>query len=480
MTQRELVLARDGTTLASTVEAPPLDLEPGETVDLELPEGEFRAHLVPLDDDDGEWLLLLGPRKEGGFLAIDRSTVALLLGFLMIAIVLAYALARTLTGLHSQVAEQAITDPLTGLWNRRRMDRGVAQEVDRSLRFGHHLSVLIVDVDDFKRINDELGHPTGDMVLRRIADVVRSTTRSIDFTARYGGDELALILLETGPQGAAVLAERLRTNVREKRILGRDGTRAVTISVGVATLPDSAGDPASLIEAADQALLAAKRAGKDQTRSAPGRPRPRAPAGEGPRGRGERGGNGRLGSGVARPASCDFTPVAGTPGPGRKGAESQPRIGINISVSAVGLNLPHRATHGTMGILDDAIREHLDLKRKHGARDSELTEIEDEAFGSGDRPDPFAAGELFGGTEGPPRAAPDSPSEEPTMVVEPQASAPSPAAEAPPAEPPPIELPPEPPAPPDPGSPEPPPAPSGARPSRRRRSRLSSPNPSRS
>ena len=101
-------------------------------------------------------------------------------------------------------------------------------------------------------------------MLETIADVMRSTTRTIDITARYGGDELALVLLETGAQGATILADRLRENVRTAKIRGLE-RGAVTISVGAATLPDCAGDTRTLIDAADQALLVAKKAGKDQT-----------------------------------------------------------------------------------------------------------------------------------------------------------------------------------------------------------------------
>ena len=107
--------------------------------------------------------------------------------------------------------------------------------------------------------------------METLADVIRATTRTIDITARYGGDELALVLLETGSHGAAILADRLRENVRAAKIRGLE-RGLVTVSVGVATLPDSAGDVRGLIGAADQALLVAKRAGKDQTRSAPGKP----------------------------------------------------------------------------------------------------------------------------------------------------------------------------------------------------------------
>jgi diguanylate cyclase (GGDEF)-like protein len=138
------------------------------------------------------------------------------------------------------------------------------------LRFGHETTMLVIDIDDFKEINDTLGHPQGDEVLKAIAETVRETTRSIDVGARYGGDELALLLLETGPEGALILAERLRERVAARPVpRTAGGTMNVTVSVGVATLPYAASDRDELIEAADQALLRAKRSGKNQTRVAP-------------------------------------------------------------------------------------------------------------------------------------------------------------------------------------------------------------------
>ena len=274
LTKRELVVNREGVPLTATVVVPTVLPEPGETADLEVGEGEFRARLVVLNPAPEESLLLLGPRKEGGFLAIGTPAAAILIGFLALGVVFAYALARALTGLHAKVAEQAVTDPLTGLSNRRRWRQLLEREMLRAKRFGHDLSLLIVDVDEFKAINDERGHQYGDAVLERVAGILRRTTRAIDVTARYGGDELALVLLETGPEGAEVLAERLRKNVEKARVKGPDGrAMKVTISVGVATMPNSAGEVAELIEASDQALLLAKREGKNRIRIAPDRPK---------------------------------------------------------------------------------------------------------------------------------------------------------------------------------------------------------------
>jgi diguanylate cyclase (GGDEF)-like protein len=270
LTGRQVVVSRGGATLAATVPPPSEKLGPDETADLSTGGASYRAHMTTLNPDDGEMMLLLGPPKSGGVLGIGRPALAILVWFLVAAMVLAWALARTLTRLHQRVETQAVTDPLTGLWNRRYMADTLMREVARALRFGHPISLIILDVDDFKKINDKMGHLQGDIVLSAVSDVVREATRSIDVAARYGGDELALILVETGREGAGVLGERLAERMRETEVPVREGgTMGVTLSVGVATIPDSAEDLESLVDAADRALLRAKRAGKDQIRSAP-------------------------------------------------------------------------------------------------------------------------------------------------------------------------------------------------------------------
>ncbi len=293
LTGREVVITRGGAPLASTVTPPTTLPAPGETADLSLPEGDFRVREQPLPASN-EAILMLGPPKKGGLISFGAPAAALLALFLLIAIGLAWALARTLTGLHERVAAQAATDSLTGLWNRRRMDEMLVREAERERRFGHRFSLLIVDVDDFKLVNDRFGHLQGDAVLERLAEVIGKETRAIDEGIRFGGDEMALILSETGRDGATVLAERLRQRVKETIFpLARGGNFRVTVSVGAATAPDCADDIEELVQAADQALLRAKRSGKDQTVAAstrgtrlPGARRRVASAGGGSRPRG--------------------------------------------------------------------------------------------------------------------------------------------------------------------------------------------------
>jgi len=170
-------------------------------------------------------------------------------------------------GLHEQVQRQALTDGLTGLSNHRRFVEVLAAEADRSRRFDQPVGLVLLDLDDFKAVNDTYGHQQGDEVLRSVAELMRSYSRDIDAPARYGGEELAVVLPQTDLDGAHQLAERLRAAISalEIPIVGGSGRMRVTASLGVASLPRSAADPERLIAAADAALYEAKAAGKNRT-----------------------------------------------------------------------------------------------------------------------------------------------------------------------------------------------------------------------
>jgi diguanylate cyclase (GGDEF)-like protein len=172
--------------------------------------------------------------------------------------------------LHELVSEQAVTDDLTGLSNKRRFRDLVTKEAARAERFGHPLSLLILDIDDFKRVNDTHGHPQGDEVLRRIARALDSESRWVDEPARYGGEEFAIALPETGQQGAVEVGERVRSRIEAEEIplVSGKGTIKVTASIGMATLPGSANDVETLVAAADAALYESKRAGKNRVTAA--------------------------------------------------------------------------------------------------------------------------------------------------------------------------------------------------------------------
>ena len=172
--------------------------------------------------------------------------------------------------LHELVSEQAITDELTGLSNQRRFTELIGKEAARAERFGHGLSLLILDIDDFKQVNDAYGHLQGDEVLRALGRILLQESRGVDEPARYGGEEFVVALPETGPVGGLEAAERIRARIESTQIQRVDGsgTIRVTASVGVASMPEAARDVTALIAAADAALYRAKRAGKNRCEQA--------------------------------------------------------------------------------------------------------------------------------------------------------------------------------------------------------------------
>ncbi len=196
--------------------------------------------------------------KSGGlpFTAEDEALVAALARDAAIAIEKARLLEK--------IAALAVTDGLTGLYNHRAFQERLDEEVARASRYRHPCSLLMADVDDFKRINDRYGHPVGDAALKAIADALRSQVRNIDFCARYGGEELAILLPETNKQAALLVAERLRAAVASLPFKGPDGDRVtLSVSIGLASHPEDADRPDLLIRAADEALYEAKRGGKN-------------------------------------------------------------------------------------------------------------------------------------------------------------------------------------------------------------------------
>jgi len=167
--------------------------------------------------------------------------------------------------LHGELERLSVTDRLTELYNHGYFEQRLDEEVGRAERFGHVLSLIMLDIDDFKLFNDTYGHPRGDRVLRSVSDTITSTLREIDFAARYGGEEFVVVLPETDAEGALLVAERIRAGVERLTFagIGVDETVRKTVSVGVATFPTHARSGSSLIVAADQAMYVAKRNGKN-------------------------------------------------------------------------------------------------------------------------------------------------------------------------------------------------------------------------
>jgi diguanylate cyclase (GGDEF)-like protein len=169
-------------------------------------------------------------------------------------------------GAHERVTELAATDDLTGLSNNRHFREWMTREVSRANRFESELSLVILDIDDFKSINDTYGHQQGDAVIEQIGRVLRMESRGIDEPARYGGEEFVLGLPETPSDGAELVAERVRESLEEMEIDSVNGgpPLRVTASLGVATMPADGTDLQTLFAAADEALYAAKRGGKNR------------------------------------------------------------------------------------------------------------------------------------------------------------------------------------------------------------------------
>ena len=174
--------------------------------------------------------------------------------------------------LHLQVSRQAVTDQLTGLANHGRFQEMLDIEIEQVRRYRHPLALILLDIDDFKQVNDTHGHQQGDRVLREVARVLSENSRDADVPARYGGEEMALILPHTDQEGAHAIAERVRAAVEELTVAMTDGSGdlRVSVSVGVATTLEGGKD--SLIAEADAALYRAKRGGKNRVECATSAP----------------------------------------------------------------------------------------------------------------------------------------------------------------------------------------------------------------
>ena len=174
-------------------------------------------------------------------------------------------LAITVAGLFEEVKKQAITDPLTGIYNRRYFEENIMKEAERSLRLKQPFSLISMDLDYLKKINDTYGHQYGDLAIKTIANVLKREARSIDIPARIGGEEFNLLLPGVDSRGAVIAAERIRKSI-ENQVLDTIG--GITASVGVATFLEHSDRIDELMELADQAMYKAKLNGRNQVQIA--------------------------------------------------------------------------------------------------------------------------------------------------------------------------------------------------------------------
>src|SRR5262245_7237790 len=209
-------------------------------------------------------------RTIGALVAIDRAPSAAAPRFArgalaaLIAAIEPGAIALE-NALRVQRAEAlSVTDDLTQLYNSRYLSQVLRRETKRASRSGRPLSLLFIDLDGFKAINDTHGHLYGSRALVEAAGVIRASARETDMVSRFGGDEFALILPDTGSEGAVAVGERIRDRIAAHSFLQGDGLAiALTVSVGVATLPDVAASADGLIQAADEAMYHVKEHGKN-------------------------------------------------------------------------------------------------------------------------------------------------------------------------------------------------------------------------
>jgi two-component system cell cycle response regulator len=175
---------------------------------------------------------------------------------------------------HEEAQRLSLTDPLTGLWNYRYLREVLRREVERANRFGRMLTVLVLDLDHFKEVNDTYGHAAGDLVLGEFARRIRLGLREVDVAFRQGGEEFVVLLPETDAYGGVIVAERLGAAVRDRpvpidtRRSDLDDRVSITVSIGIAVFPEHGNTAQAVLDAADEALYAAKNSGRDTYRLA--------------------------------------------------------------------------------------------------------------------------------------------------------------------------------------------------------------------
>lgn len=206
--------------------------------------------LFPMDKNFG-WLCVLNSREE--MATAETDFLSLFAQQIEMSI--------TIANLFQAVKEQAVTDPLTGLYNRRYFEENLKKEVIRSKRQHQHFSIIGIDLDFLKKINDEYGHSYGDIAIKAVADVLKSNARAIDLPARMGGEEFNVLLPGIDSKGASIAAERIRKAIEEKEL---DTIGHITASIGVGTFLEHSENIEELLELTDQAMYTSKRNGRNQ------------------------------------------------------------------------------------------------------------------------------------------------------------------------------------------------------------------------
>lgn len=238
--------------------------------------GQVLEIYLPIYDSEGQvtnlFEIYYSTSPLSGAITSMRTTLAGFLIALFVAVMAVGQLGsrllvrrnKQLTSMATKLARLAETDGLTGLYNHRYFHDEMTKELDASTRYGRRLSLIMVDLDFFKRVNDTYGHQTGDVVLRETAAAMARTIRSVDTLARYGGEEFAILMPETPEREAVEAAERIAEVIREIAVSAGSERISVTASFGVAEFPTAALDTESLVSASDSALYFAKKNGRDR------------------------------------------------------------------------------------------------------------------------------------------------------------------------------------------------------------------------
>jgi diguanylate cyclase (GGDEF)-like protein len=223
--------------------------------DLRIPELQ-RVIIYPLMYEDSVLGAFLLGYKNDGPDDYEKRVIEILSNQASISISNAF--------LFEKVKSMATTDGLTGVYNHRHFQEKLSEIILRAERYNEKFSLILVDIDFFKKVNDSYGHQVGDIVLKKVASILKSTARKVDIVARYGGEEFAIICVNDDKNNAAKFAERLRKEIENTIILFEGGKLNVTASFGVASYPDDGKDKVNIIEMADRALYKAKHGGRNK------------------------------------------------------------------------------------------------------------------------------------------------------------------------------------------------------------------------
>ena len=175
-----------------------------------------------------------------------------------------FAMCLRRINLYKSLQELAITDSLTGTFSRRYCLERLKEEIDRSAKFNLNFSILMIDIDHFKKYNDSFGHLVGDVILKDLSSIIKESIRSVDLVGRFGGEEFLVILPQTTKDATLITASRIQNSILNRHISAYDETLTITVSIGCSSFPDDSRELTELIDRADFALYRAKKTGRNK------------------------------------------------------------------------------------------------------------------------------------------------------------------------------------------------------------------------